>query len=212
VSLPEPNPEHASPPAAIILAAGASSRMGSPKALLPLPGPGEPETFLDHLISAFAECCAPVIAVLGHDAATIRAGLRRRDQATIVINEDYALGQLSSLQCGLRAAAGRGGGVVFTPVDHALVRPATIAALVTAFRARRGGTRVVAPQYRGRHGHPVCCSSEVAAELLALPPGAQARDIIRRQQTLYVDADDPGVIADIDDRDAYTRAIEAVRP
>ena len=83
--------------AGIILAAGASSRMGSPKALLALDG----ETFLDRLIAAFEPHCAPVLVVLGFHAGRTRAGICRSGDVTFVTNPDPDRGMLSSLQCGL---------------------------------------------------------------------------------------------------------------
>ncbi len=180
--------------------------MGRPKALLAVPGAAE--CFLDRLIGAFEPHCSVRVVVLGHDADAIRAGLRR--PAVFVTNPDPERGQLSSLQCGL-AAVGGDSGVLFTPVDHALVLEETIAKLVAAYRA--GSAPVLAPRFQGRHGHPVACAPEVAAELAALRPGAQARDVIRshRAATEYVDVNDPAVVEDIDDPAAYARACEAAR-
>lgn len=196
-------------PAAVILAAGASRRMGSPKPLLPMPGSAE--TFLDHLIAVLGAACSPVIVVLGYDADAIRAGTRR--PALFTLNEHPEEGQLSSLQCGLRAVPETAGGVLFTPVDHALVSEATVRELVAAFCSRPERPLVVAPRHGGRHGHPICCAREIAAELLALPPTAQAREALRRHraETLYLEVDDPAVLLDIDDPATYARALEAAR-
>ena len=90
--------------AGLILAAGESRRMGSPKALLRYRG----QTFLDTLISLFAARCSPVIVVLGANADEIRRGLSC--SAEFVINPDYRTGQTSSMQCGLRAVGARYGG------------------------------------------------------------------------------------------------------
>lgn len=176
--------------------------MGTPKALLAYRG----ETFLDRLIGAFSEHCDPVIAVLGYNAAAIRAGLRR--EALFVVNEDYTRGQLSSLQCGLRAIP-PGAPALFTLVDHPAVDPATLALLVERFE--RGGAPLVIPRYDGRRGHPVCCSPEIAAELLALPPDSDARAVLRRyhDRAAFLDVADAGVTLDIDDPEAYQRLIEA---
>jgi molybdenum cofactor cytidylyltransferase len=192
------------PLAGIILAAGASTRMGSPKALLR--APGSEETFLDRLLGILAPHCDPVIVVLGHGAETIRAGIARASQAVVVVNERYELGQLSSLQCGLRAVPETAAGVLFTPVDHPSVRPETVERLVTAFRK---GALLALPRYRGERGHPVLCARELMAEFLALPSGAQARDVIRRRlaDASYVDVDDPGVVHDIDDPETYRRLV-----
>jgi CTP:molybdopterin cytidylyltransferase MocA len=111
----------------LILAAGESKRMGSPKALLEFQG----ETFLDCLTATFSQFCDPVVVVLGCGSGEIRAGLKHPERALIARNADYHLGQLSSMQCGLRALPPDGvEGVLFTLVDHPNVQPSTLAALL----------------------------------------------------------------------------------
>jgi CTP:molybdopterin cytidylyltransferase MocA len=178
--------------AGIILAAGHSRRMGSPKALLTFEG----ETFADRLARLFCEHCTDVIVVTGAHAISVAPPART------VFNPDFELGQLTSLQCGLRAA-GQVDGVMFTPVDCPGVRPETVSAVVNAYRERQAP--ITAPAYHGYHGHPVCVSPLLIRELLSLPPGAQARDVIRahREQAVYLDVDDPLVIYDVDDSAAY---------
>ncbi len=194
--------------AGLILAAGASTRMGRPKALLPYQG----ETFLDRLIGVLGTCCAPVVVVLGSDAAVIRAGLTRAAQAEIVLNENWREGQLSSMQCGLRAVPEAAGGVLFTPVDFPAVTAVTVAAIVSRFE--KGGAPLVIPRHGERRGHPVCCSRELIPEFLSLPPGAQARDVVRRHAAAaaYIDVEDPGVLLDVDDPEAYDSLIRVAEP
>ncbi len=196
--------------AGIILAAGVSRRMGRVKALLEYEG----ETFLDRLVGILAADCDPVIVVLGHHAARIEAGFERRAQALVVHNPDPDRGQLSSLACGLRAVPAGSEGVLFTPVDYPAVRPATVALLLESFRAGGPAASVAIPVFDGRRGHPVCISGAVAAELLDLPPDSEARAVIRRHQadTCLVDVDDPGVVEDVDDPEAYRRLLERARP
>jgi molybdenum cofactor cytidylyltransferase len=169
--------------------------MGSPKALLDYRG----ETFLDRLIGLFTPYCRPAV-VLGAAAESIRAGLARAAGADIVLNPDYALGQLSSLQCGLRAIAPDAEAVLFTLVDHPAVAESTVAAL-----AREPAPLLRIPRYGGRRGHPIAFGRALAAELLALPAGATARDAVHAHlsDAEYIDVDDPGVLADIDDPAAY---------
>src|SRR5262245_32305125 len=100
--------------AGLILAAGASRRMGSPKALLELDG----DTFLDRLIRAFRPHCSPLIVVLGYHAEAIRSGVRRGHDVEFVVNPHPEQGQLSSLQCGLSSVPGDSAAVIFTPVDY----------------------------------------------------------------------------------------------
>jgi len=179
--------------AGLILAAGESRRMGSPKALLSFEG----ETFLERLAGIFAARCSPVIVVLGAAADEIRARTVR--PATFVVNPDYRSGQTSSMQCGLRAVPPEAEGVLFTLVDHPAVAPATIDALLSA----SGALRV--PRYQGRRGHPIWFSRALIPEFLALGEDGAARDVVRSHaaETEFLDLDDPGIVADIDDPEAY---------
>jgi molybdenum cofactor cytidylyltransferase len=188
--------------------------MGSPKALLRLPGAAglPPETFADRLIGLLRARCAPVIVVLGYGADHIAGSLARGAEAALVVNTAPELGQLSSLQCGLRAVPETSDGVMFTPVDHPGIAPSTVAALADAFEAARPPLAI--PVHAGRRGHPVCCSRELIREILELPPGARASDVIHGHQSsaIYVNVEDPGVTEDIDDPAAYMSFLEAARP
>lgn len=191
--------------AGLILAAGESRRMGTPKALLELAG----ETFLDRLILTLGQPCSPVIVVLGCESQKIRAGLRRGDLAAFVLNPDYRRGQLSSLQCGLAAVSPEAEGVMFTPVDYPSVLPSTVTRMARRFEQRGPHELLVVPRSRGRGGHPVCAARDLIPEFLALPPDAQARDVIHRhiEHTVYVDVEDSGIMEDVDDPEAYERLI-----
>lgn len=185
--------------AGIILAAGASRRMGSPKALLDYRG----ETFVGRLIRVFSRSCDPMIVVAGVHAELIRGRIGRR--ARLVINPDPDRGQLSSLQTALAEVPHDAGGFLFTPVDCPTVREETIGALTDAFR--KDGTLFAIPRYLGRRGHPVCVRASLIAEFLALPPTAETRTVvnIHADRITYVDVEDPGVLADVDDVAAYRK-------
>jgi molybdenum cofactor cytidylyltransferase len=188
----------------VILAAGESRRMGSPKALLRYRG----QTFLDTLISLLAPRCSTVIVVLGANANQIRDGLAcdMTRAATFVINPDYRTGQTSSMQCGLRAVPADAEGVLFTLADHPAVAASTIDALAAHPRPL-----IRVPRFEGRRGHPVWFSRALMAEFLALPAHGAARDVVysHTQETEYLDVDDPGTVADIDDPAAYRELIGA---
>lgn len=179
--------------AAVILAAGASSRMGSPKAYLDYRG----ETFLGRLVRMFRVYCENVLVVAG---AYLEA-----PGAQVVINPAPERGMLSSLQCGLAAAVALEAteAVAFTPVDYPAIGESTIEAVV----ARWSGELLRIPRHQERRGHPVLIARPIIREILALPDGAQARDVIRRHaaDTLYVDVDDPGVLVDVDTPADYER-------
>jgi molybdenum cofactor cytidylyltransferase len=191
-TLPSVNP----PCAGLILAAGESRRMGFPKALLPYRG----ETFLDRTVGILSRHCAPVIVVLGAGAEEIRARAQRA--ATFVVNANYRTGQTGSMQTGLRAIPPSSEGVLFTLVDHPAVTPETIGALAAEGEP---GVLVRVPRYRGERGHPIWFSSALIPEFLALPEDGAAREVVRRHagETRFLDVDDAGILADIDDREAY---------
>jgi molybdenum cofactor cytidylyltransferase len=181
--------------AGVILAGGASRRMGSPKALLRI----DDGTFADRLIGLLGSVCGRVIVVLGHDASLLRAGIAQ--PAEFVVNPDHALGQLTSLQCGLRAA-GAADAVLFTPVDYPAFRHETVRAIADAWT---GSDAAVVPVFGGRRGHPVLIGRRMIEEMLALPAGGTARDVMHRyvRQTRYVETDDPGILRDIDIPEEY---------
>jgi molybdenum cofactor cytidylyltransferase len=191
--------------AGVILAAGASSRMGGhPKALLDYRG----ETFVGRLVRVLATAADPVIVVLGYHAETIRPAIQ--ETARVVINPAPECGQLSSLQTALAELPDSAEGFMFVPVDCPAAEPETVGLVASAFRRRASAIHLVVPQYRGKHGHPVCASRDIAAEILALPASAQARDVVHKHvpHTLYIDVDDPGILTDIDDLERYRRLAE----
>ncbi len=187
--------------AGVILAAGASSRMGSPKALLEYRG----ETFVGRLVRVLASVADPVIVVLGYHAESIRPAVEGR--ARVVINPAPERGQLSSLQTALKELPESAEGFLFVPVDCPAAEPETVGLIIAAYRGRASRIHLVVPQYRGKHGHPVCASRDIAAEILALPASAQARDVVHQHipDTLYIDVDDPGILTDVDDPERYRR-------
>jgi molybdenum cofactor cytidylyltransferase len=181
--------------AAIILAGGASRRMGSPKALLTLNG----ITFADGLIDAFADC-DELVVVLGYDAERIRAGISRF--ARFVVNPNPELGQLSSLKCGLKAVPDADA-IFFTPVDYPAISRGTVSLLLDHAGA------FAMPRFEGRRGHPVLLDREISRELLACE--TSARDVIRAHDPVYVDVSDPGILEDVDDPASYARLQECSR-
>ena len=191
--------------AGIILAAGASSRMGSPKALLDYRG----ETFVERLVNLLSRVCDPVIVALGHHAAAIRARVER--SAQMVINPDPDRGQLSSLQAALAAIPAEAEGFLFIPVDCPAVELATVRRVAAAFESRKPETLLVIPRIGDKRGHPVFAVRSLAEELLALPPTGQARDVVHghRAQTEYVNVDDPGILTDVDDLEAYRKLMRS---
>ncbi len=140
----------------------------------------------------------------------------RAAKAQFVVNPEPERGQLSSLQTGLAALPQDAEGCAFIPMDCPAVREETVARLAQAFLDRDRETLLVIPRVQdhgGDHrGHPVFGTRAIAAEILGLPPGAQARDVVHGHvpRTQYVDVDDRGILTDVDDPAAYRRLLESL--
>ena len=183
----------------VILAAGASSRLGRPKALLTFRG----ETFLDRLLAHFSSVCCEVIVVTRPDQPMIEARDRGLNPK-FVVNPEPALGMLSSLQCGLAAISSISDGVIFSPVDYAPVERDTIHQIVKAFNGI-----LTLPMYEGKRGHPCIFSRQLTSELLVLPVTDSAKTVIHAHlsEARLVAVNDKRTVEDVDDMAAYQRLL-----
>lgn len=190
---------------AAILAAGRSSRMGRPKALLTL---APHETFLSRAVRTLREGGADeVLLVVGHDAARLRAAVERdRLPVRIVENPRYGEGQLSSLLTAIELVDHPGvAGLLVTLVDVPLVSAETVRAVIDTYR--RSGAPIVRPARDGRHGHPVLFDRSVFGDLRRADPAQGAKAVLRarRGEILDVPVTDEGAFVDIDTPDDYDR-------
>lgn len=191
--------------AAVILSGGESRRMGSPKALISYQG----RTFLQHLLDAARHSrISPVLVVLGPHAEQIREGVAL-DPANVVINRDWELGQLSSIQAALRHLATREetDGIILFLVDHPLISPALVEHLVAEFY--RSGKAIVVPAYRGKRGHPVIFARRLYEELLAAPLDKGARVVVwnHADDVLTVPTEEEGVVLNLNDPEKLRKAL-----
>ena len=174
----------------IILAAGRSSRMGSPKTNLTL---STGETALQHLIKYHLECNFCVRLVVA-EHSNIR--LPQIPESCLVVNTNQEKGPLFSIQLALRTL-GTVSGVLVQAVDHPLVRPDTLEILRA--QHRRVPSRIIVPEYRGRRGHPVLFPQRLFRDLDRAPLAIGARSITRShpERIFKVRVDDPGIHANL---------------
>lgn len=190
---------------ALILAAGDSSRMGIPKALL---ADGEGGTFVARIARAMFDAGLQEVAVVTgrhHDAIVSALDATPRAVRPLVIrNPDPARGQLSSLLVGMAELCRKETeAIVVTLVDVPMVRAATIRGVIAAWRRTRAP--IVRPAFGGRRGHPVLFDRAVFDQLRAAPLEQGARTVVRAHyhESVDVPVDDPGCIVDVDTPDDY---------
>lgn len=163
---------------AIILAAGASSRMGRDKALLPWPPASETSTLLSAAMLALKPFVEAVIVVAGRNADRL-APFVEKAGAQLARNPAPERGQFSSMQIGLRTALdSRSNAAMITPVDCPPLSAESLAMLRAAFeQALTRGAWAVAPEHDGRRGHPLLAGRDLMQAFVDAPVTSNAREI-----------------------------------
>ena len=189
--------------AAVILSGGASSRMGSPKALLPYQG----RPFLEHLleITTRPEIGARHV-VLGADAAQIANAVHLKANE-IVINPLWEKGQLSSIQAAVRKLPAGTEGMLLCLIDHPLISSALVGELIEHFY--RSKKAIVLPVYEGRRGHPVIFAAALYDDLLRAPLETGARAVVwaHAGEVEEVRTNEEGCVLNLNDPETMNRAI-----
>jgi len=196
--------------AAIILAAGESTRMGTLKQVLPW----DDKTVIE--ASVDAACGAPgigqVVTVLGHEADRVRAVLdkKSRPKLNLALNPDYKLGMFSSVKAGISSLDPRIEAFFVAPGDQPEIRRDDYDKILRAFRGLRQPLDIVIPVYQGRGGHPTLFRASLANEILGMPyDGNGLRDVIQkhRDRVVRVNMEHPGIIHDLDTKEDYRQAM-----
>jgi len=187
--------------AGIVLAGGLSRRMGRPKALLKA---GD-RTFLECALHTLARGgCDEVVVVLNVADPAI-GDLISSAGARWVFGGGPGTEQIESLRAGLRALSAAVEAAVVLPVDHPLVEPGTVRALIGAYRSN--GRAVVRPVHEGWPGHPVLFAAAIFEEFVSGQLSEGARSVVRdhADELEEVGVDDRGVVIDIDTPAEYEK-------
>lgn len=180
--------------AGILLAAGDSTRMGQPKALLPF----EEVTFIDSILNKLAAIhCDPIISILGHSAELI-CQKTSVNAFQCFQNPHPEYGMLSSLKIAIEKLPLETMGFILTLVDHPLVKLDTYQQLIAM--AKANPANIIIPRYYGRKGHPVYFGRPFFESILNLPLDQGARAVIQENEAnvKYLQVDDEGILKDID--------------
>lgn len=188
----------------VILAAGASTRMGEPKQLLEYRG----KPLLRHAAEVALEACEQVIVVLGSHAAELRPALAGLP-ITIAENPDWEGGMGSSIRTGIAAATDLDG-VILTLADQPLITSEFFDSLVQAHL--ESDQPIVTSQYAGTVGVPVFFSREYFPHLLALEPSQGCKGVILKHTDHALRLDCPEAEMDIDTPEDYSRVQPVLTP
>lgn len=193
---------------AIVLAGGASARMGTPKALLRF----RRASFLEAILeAAFAVGLTPRVVVLGHDADKIMQDIDLSD-VVVAVSEQLDTGPVASIRAGVNAILNHSvDAAVIWHVDQPHVRLETVRALVDTFRLARPA--IALPTYGGQRGHPILLARDVFEELWGAEAdrdGARAVVHAHPGRVREVPVDDPAILEDIDTPEAYQRLLKSV--
>jgi molybdenum cofactor cytidylyltransferase len=194
--------------AAVVLAAGASSRMGSPKALLPWAGTTLLGYAVRELVTAGA---ATIVVVLGADAERVLAALPDGVAVTPVVNPDYASGRSSSIRAGAAAVPRDSGALIVQSVDQ----PCPAEIIQRLYQAvETAGADLAIPAFDGRRGHPLGLAGRLLPELTTVREEDQGlRAVVRRHAdtTVVVPVSSDVVHLNLNNPAAYAAAYQAER-
>lgn len=188
----------------VILAAGCSSRMGSPKQLLTIQG----ERMLDRAVAAALGCgLGTPVLVLGAHHDRILQETRLAGNCEVVVNEAFGQGQSTSMIAGTRRIMDRCGGAVFLLCDQPFITPTLVKELAEAFGRRQPD--LLYPVYKGQRGNPVLVHSRLFPRLLAATGDSGARFLFDDPELDIAahEVADRSVIVDIDTPEEYEAAL-----
>lgn len=187
---------------ALLLTAGASSRMGRPKALLPW----RDATVLHTLITTLRRGGAdPIAVVTGAHAPEIAATLSGTS-AIAVYNPRHSEGMLSSVRCGWSAVPRESAGVLVALIDQPALETATIHRLLAAFA--ENSACIVVPKYASRRGHPLVLPAHLREAVMSRYDDCGLRGLLRAysEAVIEVPVADPAVLQDLDTPEEYAAA------
>ncbi|MFQ6037602.1 MAG: NTP transferase domain-containing protein [Candidatus Aminicenantales bacterium] len=187
---------------AIVLAAGESRRMGTPKLLLPFGEKTIMETVLESILQSRVE---GVFVILGAGGKKIEKKIAHLP-VSLVFNRRYREGMLSSIQAGFRALPAETKAAVVCLGDQPLVAPAVIDELIEAYERSR--KRIVSPTYRGKRGHPILIDCGYREDIQRLDPRIGLRKLLHDhpEDVQDVEVASPHILEDIDIPADYSRA------
>lgn len=194
--------------AAVVLAAGRSSRMGQAKMALPWGA----TTVVGHVVETLAQAgVEEIVVVTGGAHVQVDAALAGLPESIAqrlrtVHNPNYNLDyMILSLQCGLRSLSEQAGAVLVALGDQPQIEAQVVRAVMQVYRHQ--GVRLVVPSYQMRRGHPWLVARSLWDDLLSLQPPETTRRFLNAHaaEIVYVDAPNDTILRDLDTPEDYAR-------
>jgi molybdenum cofactor cytidylyltransferase len=192
--------------AAIVPAAGMSTRMGRNKLLLTFRGKPLIVRAVDTLLESEV---GKIIVVLGHQAETVRDQLKEK-RVTLVENPDYREGMSTSIRAGLRAVPSGAEAIMIYLADQPLLEPKEVNQLIGAFaEARKQHKSIVVPFFRRQRGNPVILDLSYKEAILEVVGDVGCRRVIKRNpdKVLVVEMETDHVVRDVDREEDYQELV-----
>ena len=192
---------------AVILAGGTSSRMGTPKSMLPLGG----RTVLEQVVHTFISAgVSDIRVVTGHCRESLQDIIARLPVYE-VYNDQYQDGMYSSIQCGVRSVRSNASGFFIHPVDVPLISSRTINTLI--HHPGFSPSHILCPEYGGKRGHPPLIGASFREEILACEPPFGLSGFLHSHadEIIAAEVTDPHIRINMNTPDDYRRVVELMR-
>jgi len=188
--------------AAVVLAAGLSTRMGRAKLILPIGGKTVLERVLDTYRGARVD---DIVVVIGASAEQIRSSVRF-DEERVVFNPEYRKGMSGSLKLGIEALGSETEAAIIALGDQPFLSSKTVDRLVDEYLATKAP--IVVPVYRGQRGNPVLFDSSLFSQIREIEGDKGAKSVVLKNEARVreVAVEDEGVLLDIDTPSDYEKA------
>lgn len=192
---------------AVILAAGESKRMGTPKMLLPFNG----STMIRNVIQNVSESdISKIMVVLGAHKEKISMEIEKLPVRTC-FNDDFRQGMLTSVKCGVRNLPSGFDAVLVFQGDQPLIRPATINKIINSYTSSNKSLAI--PVYKNRRGHPLLVDKKYTIDIEKISPDKGLNTLAEQysHDVLEVETDDPGILRDFDTYEEYLKEINKIK-
>ncbi len=192
---------------AVILAAGESRRMGSPKMILPYMGMTIIEKVIENVTASAVD---DTVVVVGCNKVEVLA-VTERYPVVHIVNDNYMNGMLSSVKCGIGSLPEDFRAVLVFPGDQPMIEAEVINLVINAYK--ESGRGIIIPVFNGKRGHPLLIDKKYKSEILTLDDkvGLRGLSLKHSDDLLEIETDNPLILRDIDTVEDYNYELKLTK-